>query len=61
MNFFKYNASVAKCPTFTNLREISGRHQLEPGFYAVIPSTFQPHEEGDFLLRVFSEKKVESG
>ncbi|TNN13428.1 Calpain-B isoform 3 [Schistosoma japonicum] len=57
MKFFKYNASVARSPAFINLREVCGRHRLDPGHYAVIPSTFQPNEEAEFMLRIFSEKK----
>jgi len=55
-NFFKYNASVAKSPTFINMREVCGRHQLPPGTYCIVPSTFEPKQEGDFLIRIFSEK-----
>ena len=56
INFFKYNASVAKSPAFINTREVCGRHRLEPGDYCIIPSTFNPNEEGDFLIRIYSEK-----
>ncbi|CAH8514697.1 unnamed protein product [Schistosoma intercalatum] len=56
MKFFKYNASVARSPAFINLREVCGRHRLDTGRYAIIPSTFQPNEEADFMLRIFSEK-----
>lgn len=55
-NFFKYHASTARSPTYINLREVCGRHQLKPGRYAIIPSTFEPGEEGDFILRIFSER-----
>ena len=57
MKFFKYNASVARSPSFINLREVSCRFKLPPGVYAIVPSTFEANEEGEFLLRVFSEKK----
>ncbi|KAJ8959426.1 hypothetical protein NQ318_022117 [Aromia moschata] len=57
LKFFKYNASVARSPSFINLREVSCRFQLPPGTYCIVPSTFDPNEEGEFLLRVFSEKK----
>ena len=56
VNFFRYNTSCAKSKSFVNLREVSARFKLRPGTYVVIPSTFDPNEEGEFLLRVFSEK-----
>jgi len=57
MNFFNYNASVARSPSFINLREVSCRFKLPPGVYCIVPSTFEPNEEGEFILRVFSEHR----
>ncbi|XP_033358148.1 calpain-A-like isoform X5 [Bombus vosnesenskii] len=57
INFFKYNASVARSPAFINLREVTCRFKLPPGAYCIVPSTFDPNEEGEFLLRIFSENK----
>ncbi|XP_047999755.1 calpain-B isoform X4 [Leguminivora glycinivorella] len=56
INFFKYNASVGRSQAFINLREVSARFKLPPGTYVIVPSTFEPDEEGEFLVRVFSEK-----
>ncbi|EEB19689.1 Calpain B, putative [Pediculus humanus corporis] len=58
LDFFKYNASCARSPSFINLREVSCRFSLSPGVYCIIPSTFDPNEEGEFILRVFSENKT---
>lgn len=58
-NFFKYTASVARSPSFINMREVSCRFKLPPGTYCIVPSTFEPNEEGEFILRVFSEKSNE--
>ncbi|KAL3874803.1 hypothetical protein ACJMK2_037772 [Sinanodonta woodiana] len=60
MKFFKFNASVAKSPSFINLREVCGRHKLPPGTYVVVPSTFEPQQEAQFLIRIFTEKKSET-
>ncbi|XP_062858470.1 calpain-3b isoform X2 [Trichomycterus rosablanca] len=59
-DFFLYNASAARSKTYINLREVTERFCLSPGEYVIIPSTYEPHEESDFLLRVFSEKKSTS-
>lgn len=59
--YFKYNASVARSPTYINLREVTARFSLPPGSYVIIPSTFDKNEEGDFLLRVWTEAPATSG
>ncbi|XP_062824207.1 calpain-3 [Anolis carolinensis] len=55
-DFFLYNASKVKCKMYINMREVAERFRLPPNEYVIIPSTFEPHQEGEFLLRVFSEK-----
>lgn len=57
-DFFRYHASKARSRTYINTREISERFTLAPGDYLLVPTTFQPHHEADFLVRVFSEKKA---
>ncbi|KYO28421.1 hypothetical protein Y1Q_0016006 [Alligator mississippiensis] len=56
-DFFLYNASKARSKTYVNMREISERFRLPPSEYVIIPSTYEPHQEGEFILRVFSEKR----
>ncbi|KAJ1103966.1 hypothetical protein NDU88_001382 [Pleurodeles waltl] len=56
-DFFLYNASKARCKSYINMREVSERIRLPPSEYVIIPSTYEPHQEGDFILRVFSEKQ----
>lgn len=57
-DFFRYNASKARSKTYINTREVSERFTLPPGNYLLVPTTFQPHHEADFLVRMFSEKKA---
>uniref|UniRef100_A0A8D3CAK7 Calpain-3 n=1 Tax=Scophthalmus maximus TaxID=52904 RepID=A0A8D3CAK7_SCOMX len=59
-DFFLYTASRAKCKMYINLREVTERFRLPPGEYVVIPTTFEAHREGEFILRVFSEKQSTS-
>ncbi|KAI4891014.1 hypothetical protein NFI96_026721 [Prochilodus magdalenae] len=59
-NFFQTHAQKARSETFINLREVSTRFKLPPGEYLVVPSTFEPNKDGDFCLRVFSEKQTET-
>ncbi|POI33209.1 hypothetical protein CIB84_003039 [Bambusicola thoracicus] len=54
----KYHASKARSKTYINLREVSDRFKLPPGDYILVPTTFEPHQEADFCLRIFSEKKA---
>ncbi|XP_038074057.1 calpain-B-like isoform X3 [Patiria miniata] len=55
-DYFLYNASKARSHTFINTREIMGRFKLPPGHYCIVPSTFEPNQEGKFLIRIYSLK-----
>ncbi|XP_029900929.1 calpain-3 isoform X2 [Myripristis murdjan] len=56
-DFFLFNSSKARCKSYINLREVTQRFRLSPGEYVIVPSTYEPHQEGEFILRVFSEKR----
>ncbi|KAK7827164.1 hypothetical protein U0070_019960, partial [Myodes glareolus] len=58
-NFFLTTRARERSDTFINLREVLNRFKLPPGEYVVVPSTFEPHKDGDFCIRVFSEKKAD--
>jgi hypothetical protein len=47
---------VAKTPTWQDGRETNVRVRLQPGKYCIVPCTFMPEREGDFILRVHVER-----
>ena len=57
--YVDYNYSTGNSGSFTNAREVLKRFDLDPGRYIVIPCAFKPGEEGDYLLRIFTEKSSE--
>lgn len=57
--YVDYNYSTGTSGTFTNAREVQKRFDLDPGRYIIIPCSFKPGDDGDFLLRIFTEKSSE--
>lgn len=57
INFFKYNSPIDNSGELINLREVNNRFSLPPGTYCIVPYTFKPNEQGEFLIRMFSEHK----
>ncbi|XP_035672560.1 calpain-9-like isoform X3 [Branchiostoma floridae] len=51
-------APVASSGSYINYRERSEHFKVTPGEYIVLPTTFNPNEEGEFILRVFTEKEA---
>uniref|UniRef100_A0A8B9JXK8 calpain-2 n=1 Tax=Astyanax mexicanus TaxID=7994 RepID=A0A8B9JXK8_ASTMX len=49
--YFLTHAQKARSETFINLREVSTRFKLPPGEYLIVPSTFEPHKNGDFCVQ----------
>ncbi|XP_029203083.2 calpain-9-like isoform X2 [Acropora millepora] len=60
-DYFAYHASTARSPVFINSREVTGRYLLDPGSYLIIPTTFEPGHQGEFIVRIFTEKPVTTG
>lgn len=60
MDFFANTKSCARSPAFINLREVTGRYRMPPGEYVIVPSTYEPDQEGDFMLRIYTNGFIES-
>jgi calpain len=58
--FFANTKSCGRSPAFINLREVTGRFRVPPGEYVIVPSTYEPNEEADFMLRIFTNGIIES-
>jgi hypothetical protein len=43
---------------YVNRRDVVKRFRLPLGDYLIIPSIYEAHKEGKFLLRIFSEQKI---
>ncbi|XP_054287890.1 calpain-A-like [Macrosteles quadrilineatus] len=57
VEFIGKNFENSSSSKFRRHRENVVRDSWEPGVYCIVPSTFKADEEGQFLLRVYSEKK----
>lgn len=55
--WFKRNKSLINSP-YTNSKQISLRCQLERGAYVLLPTTFEPAQEGMFNVRIYSVRNT---
>ncbi|KAF1470099.1 Calpain-14, partial [Pygoscelis antarcticus] len=56
--FFTQHQPVNKHQVFLDEREVTHDFHLEPGVYVIVPSTLEPQQESEFILRVFSRKHL---
>ncbi|XP_053565352.1 calpain-14-like [Bombina bombina] len=57
-SFFMNNRPVNNKCVFINEREVTQDFHLLPGSYVIVPSTAEPDQECEFILRVFSRKHL---
>ena len=51
---------VGNSGNYINKREVTAMFKLLPGYYVIIPSTFEPNCDGQFLVRVFTEQLIDN-
>ena len=56
-DYFEKHKIIAKSSAYVDAREVADFHKIAPGDYVIVPTTFEPNQEADFVLRVFTEKK----
>ncbi|XP_040286539.1 calpain-14 [Bufo bufo] len=56
--FFLLNRPVNNKCVFINEREVTQDFHLPPGSYVIVPSTAEPGQECEFILRVFSRNHL---
>ncbi|CAI9581121.1 unnamed protein product, partial [Staurois parvus] len=56
--FFLYTRPVNNKCIFINEREVTQDFHLLPGSYVIVPSTAEPDQQCEFILRVFSRKHI---
>ncbi|TMS38688.1 hypothetical protein L596_005355 [Steinernema carpocapsae] len=58
-HFIESNKTFAKTSTFINSREVSVRFRAPAGSQVIIPSTFEPNEDAEFLIRVYANGNLQ--
>ena len=58
--YFANTKSCGRSAAFINLREVSGRFRVPPGEYVIVPSAYEPNEESEFMVRIFTNGLLRS-
>ena len=46
--------------SYINSREVTKRFRLEPGYYLIIPSTYEDDKSCEFMVRILTEEAIEA-
>ncbi|XP_050079765.1 calpain-8-like [Anopheles maculipalpis] len=57
--FFENVDPIEIDANFKTTRELVVRYNLPPGRYVIVPHTWKPNQESEFLLRIFAEGRIE--
>ncbi|KAI1303575.1 Calpain-C [Halotydeus destructor] len=55
--WFKRNKSIVNS-SYTNSKQVTLRYRLDKGSYLLVPTTFEPGQEGLFNVRIYSRRPV---
>ena len=50
---------VGSSGSYINNREVTNRFRVDPGYYIIIPSTYDEDRSCEFMLRIFTEQLIE--
>ncbi|CAF0859466.1 unnamed protein product [Brachionus calyciflorus] len=51
---------IGSSGSYINSREVTKRFRVQPGYYLIIPSTYDADVNCEFLLRIFTEEDIEA-
>lgn len=54
----KYLERLGSSGAYINKREVTARFHLTPGAYIIVPSIYEDNTEGEFMVRIFTEKPL---
>lgn len=59
---YRLHSSMEKAGSsiFINAREVFCKLELDAGRYIIVPSTFDPNNDGEYMLRIYTEKSGKS-
>lgn len=50
---------IGSSGSYINNREITQRFRVDPGYYIIIPSTYDEDKSLQFMLRIYTEQLIE--
>jgi calpain len=51
---------IGSSGSYINSREVTKRFRVEPGYYLIIPSTYEEDKSCEFMLRILTEEAIEA-
>ncbi|CAJ0570707.1 unnamed protein product, partial [Mesorhabditis spiculigera] len=61
MHYLRNNKAIARVPVYVNMREVTVRFRVPPGDFVILPSTFEPGQAAEFLIRIYANGALQFG